>query len=81
MNPSLAHAELIDSFRRAEADVAHKNSLIKAAELKGPRAIQAAIDTAAEAAKRRNSFTKKLSALGVLPHDPDLAASPRVGAE
>jgi hypothetical protein len=39
--------------------------LIKAAEKKGPKAIQTAIETAAKAAKRRDSFAKKLEALGV----------------
>ena len=65
MNPSPAHAELIATFKRAEADAAHKFGLIKAAEKKGPKAIQTAIETAAKAAKRRDSFAKKLKALGV----------------
>jgi hypothetical protein len=38
--------------------------LIKAAEKKGPKAIQTAIDTAAKAAKRRDSFAKKLGVFG-----------------
>ncbi len=65
MNQSLAHAELIATFRRAEVDAAHKFGLIKAVENKGPKAIQAAIDTAAKAAKRRDSYAKKLKVLGV----------------
>jgi hypothetical protein len=65
VNPSPAHAELIATFKRAEADAAHKFGLIKAAEKKGPKAIQTAIDTAAKAAKRRDSFAKKLEVLGV----------------
>lgn len=65
MNQSVAHAELIASFRRAEADAAHKFGLIKAVEKKGPKAIQAAVETAAKAAKRRDSYAKKLNALGV----------------
>lgn len=65
MNPSPAHTELIATFKRAEADAAHKFGLIKAAEKKGPKAIQTAIDTAAKAAKRRDSFAKKLSTLGL----------------
>ena len=64
MNPPPAHTELIATFKRAEADAAHKFGLIKAAEKKGPKAIQTAIDTAAKAAKRRDSFAKKLEALG-----------------
>lgn len=65
MNQSVPHAELIASFRRAEADAAHKFGLIKAVETKGPKAIQAAVETAAKAAKRRNSYAKKLDVLGV----------------
>ncbi len=65
MNPSTAHAELIATFKRAEADAIHKFGLIKAAEKKGPKAIQTATETAAKAAKRRNSFAKKLKVLGV----------------
>ncbi len=65
MNPSLAHAELIATFKRAQADAAHKFGLIKAAAQKGPKAVQAATETAAKAAKRRDSYTRKLDALGV----------------
>lgn len=65
MNPSPAHADLIAIYRRAEAEAAHKFGLIKAAANKGPKAIQAATDTAAKAAKRRDSYAKKLLALGV----------------
>ena len=65
LNPTVTHAELIATYRRAEADAAHKFGLIKAAAHKGPKAIQAATETAAKAAKRRDSFAKKLDALGV----------------
>ena len=65
MNPSVAHAELIATYRRAEADAAHKFGLIKAIEKKGPKAIQAAVETAAKAAKRRDSYAEKLNVLGV----------------
>ena len=65
MNPYPTHAELIATFKRAEADAAHKFGLIKAAEKKGPKAIQTAIETAAKAAKRRDSFAKKLGGLGL----------------
>lgn len=65
MNPPVTHAELIATFRGAEADAAHKFGLIKAVEKKGPKAIQAAIETAAKAAKRRDSYAKKLGVLGV----------------
>ena len=65
MSPTIAHAELIATFKRAEADAAHKFGLIKAAAHKGPKAIQAATETAAKAAKRRDSFAKKLEILGI----------------
>ncbi len=69
MNPSVPHAELIAAFRRAEADATHKTGLIKALANKGPRAIQAAMETAAKAEKRRDSFAKKLKALGLVLTD------------
>ena len=65
VNPSVAHAELIATFRRARADATHKFGLIKLVANKGPKAIQAAAETAAKAAKRRDSFAKKLHELGV----------------
>lgn len=65
VNPSLAHTELIATFKRSEADAAHKLGLIKAAAQKGPKAVQAAAETAAKAAKRRDSYAKKLDTLGV----------------
>ena len=65
VNPSVAHAELIATFRRAEADAAHKFGLIKAVSKKGPKALQAAVDSAAKAANRRDSYAKKLEVLGV----------------
>ena len=65
MNQSVAHAELIASYRRAEADAAHKFGLIKAIKKKGPKAIRTAVETAAKAAKRRDSYAKKLNVLGV----------------
>ena len=66
MNQSVnEHAALIAAFRRAETDAAHKFGLIQTVAKKGPKAIQAAVETAAKAAKRRDAFAKKLSALGV----------------
>lgn len=65
MNPSLAHAELIATFKRARADAAHKFGLIQVAAKKGPKAIQAAVDAADKAAKRRDSYAKKLESVGV----------------
>ena len=65
MNPTVAHAELITTFKRAQADAAHKFGLIKAAAPKGPKAVQAATETASKASKRRDAYAKKLEALGV----------------
>jgi enoyl-CoA hydratase/carnithine racemase len=65
VNSSTAHAELIATFRRAEAEAAHKFGLIKAAAAKGPKAIQMAVETADKAAKRRDAYAKKLAALKV----------------
>jgi hypothetical protein len=65
VNQYVAHTEVIASFRRAEADAAHRFGLIKAVAKKGPKAIQAAVDSAAKAAKRSDSYAKKLSTLGV----------------
>ncbi len=69
MNPSVDHAELIATFKRAQADAAHKFGLIKAAAKKGPKAVQAAAETAAKATKRRDAYAKKLDALGVSLND------------
>ncbi len=65
MNPSVAHTELIATFKRAQADATHKFGLIKTVAQKGPKAVQAAAEIAAKAAKRRDSYAKKLDALGV----------------
>jgi enoyl-CoA hydratase/carnithine racemase len=65
MTLPVAHAELIATFKRAEADAAHKFGLIKAAAKKGPKAVQAATETAAKAANRRDAYAKKLDTLGV----------------
>ena len=69
MNQSAAHAELIATFRRAVVEADYKSGLIKSAGNKGPKAIQAAIETAAKAAKRRDSYAQKLNVLGVIPKD------------
>ena len=65
MNSSIAHAELIATFKRAEAEAAHKFSLIKTVATKGPKAIQKAVETAEKAAKRRDAYAKKLATLKV----------------
>ena len=69
VNQSVAHAELIAAFKRAEADAAHKFGIIKTVANKGPKAIAVAVEVAAKAAKRRDSFAKKLADLGVDPKD------------
>jgi hypothetical protein len=69
VNPSGPHAALIAAYRREEADAAHKTGLIKALAKKGPGAIQTATVTAAKAEKRRDSFAKKLKAVGVILTD------------
>jgi len=63
------HARLIATFRRAEADANHKFALIKTVEKKGPKAIQAAVETATKAAKRRDSYAQKMTALCVSLRD------------
>jgi hypothetical protein len=69
VNPSLAQAELIAAFKSAEAEAAHKFGLIKVVLSKGPKAIQMAVETAAKASKRRDSYAKKLAVLGVVLSD------------
>lgn len=69
MNSPIAHAELIATYKRAKADAAHKLGLISTVAKKGPKAIQAAVDTSARADKRRDSLAKKLRALGVALED------------
>lgn len=66
MKPPVPHAELIATYQRAAADAAHKLGLIQTVAKKGPKAIQAAVDTAARAEKRRDAYAKKLGALGVV---------------
>ncbi|MCV2370391.1 hypothetical protein [Roseateles oligotrophus] len=65
VNSSTAHAALIATFRRAQADAAHKFGLIQTVSKKGPKAIKAASEAAAKAAKRRDAYAKKLIDLGV----------------
>lgn len=59
------NAKLMATYERAVADAAHKLALTKAAASKGPKAIQAAVDTAAKAVKRRDSYAARLARLGV----------------
>jgi hypothetical protein len=69
VNQTVPHIELIAAYKRAKADAAHKFGLIKAVAGKGPKAIQVAVDTAAKAGKRRDSYSKKLAELGVKLED------------
>jgi len=69
LNPQRRHAELIATFKRAEAEAAHKVGLVTAAAQKGPKAIQAATETAVKAVKRRDAYAKKLVTLGLYPLD------------
>ena len=66
VRPSAPHADLIATHKLAAADAAHKLVLIQTVVKKGPKAIQAAVDTAAKAEKRRDAYAKKLNALGVV---------------
>nr|WP_240964677.1 hypothetical protein [Acidovorax sp. SRB_24] len=56
---------MLATFKRAKVEAAHKQGLIKTVAAKGPKAIQAAVDTAAKAAKRRDAYAAKLAQLGV----------------
>lgn len=58
-------AELLVTYQHAVADAAHKQGLIQTVARKGPKAIAAAVDAAAKATKRRNSYAAKLRELGV----------------
>ena len=60
-----AYPELFATYQRAKADAEHKFALISTVAKKGPKAVQAAVDTSARADKRRDSFAKKLRTLGV----------------
>jgi hypothetical protein len=66
MKSPVAHADLIATHKRAAANASHKLGLIQSAAKKGPKAIQAAVETAARAEKRRAAYAKKLSNLGVV---------------
>jgi len=64
LNPT-EHAKLIATYKRAVAEADHKQALIRIAASKGPMAIQAAVNTAAKAIKRRDSYAAKLAQIGV----------------
>lgn len=69
MQTSDLYADLIATFRRSHAEACHKQNLIKAAERKGPKAIAAAVDTAAKAVKRRDSYARKWAEAGLRADD------------
>ena len=69
VNKSIARVKLISTFRSAEVEANYKFGLIKSAGNKGPKAIQAAIETAVKAAKRRDSYAQKLNVLGAILKD------------
>lgn len=64
MNVNSSLADLNATYRRAAADAAHKHGLIQTVAKKGPDAIQAAVDTAAKAEKRRVTWARKLAEAG-----------------
>ena len=64
-----AYPELFATYQRAKADAAYKLGLISTVAKKGPKAVQAAVDTSVRADKRRDSFARKLRALGVVLED------------
>jgi hypothetical protein len=65
VTPSPAHAELIATFKRAEADAAHKFGLIKAAEKKGPRPFRRPLKLRQRQPNAAIHSPKKLEGLGV----------------
>lgn len=65
MNLPIEPAALLATYRKAVAEAEHKHSLIQSVARKGPKAIEAAVDTAAKAAKRRDTYAAKLTQLGV----------------
>ena len=69
MTHPVEHAELLATYQRAVEDARHKTSLIQTVANKGPKAIAAAVDTAAKANKRKNAFAAKLKQLGVQIED------------
>ena len=79
VNQHVAHAQLIATYKRAQADAAHKQGLIKAVAAKGPKAIQAASETAAKAARRRDVLATQLAQAGVTDIESALRTSAQKG--
>lgn len=65
VNPAPEHAALLASYRKVAAEAAKKAGLVRALAAKGPKAIQAASETAAKAARRRDVLAAQLARLGV----------------
>lgn len=69
MKPLDGPAQLLAALARAQVEADHKHALIALVAQKGPKAIQAALETAAKAAKRRDSLAKKLELLQAQTRD------------
>lgn len=60
-----AHADLLNRYRKAAAEAAQKEQLVRVVAAKGPRAIQLASETAAKAVRRRKALETQLEQLGI----------------
>ena len=60
-----AHAELLNRYRKAAAEAAQKEQLVRVVAAKGPRAIALASETAAKAVRRRKVLETQLEQLGI----------------
>lgn len=65
MNLDPMQRDLLNRYEKAVAETKKKLDLVRAAALKGPKAIEAASDTAAKAARRRDVLAAQLARLGV----------------
>lgn len=63
VNTNLDYQDLKVRHEKAVAETAKKQALVKAAAHKGPKAIQAASETAAKAARRRDVLSAQLARL------------------
>lgn len=68
---------LLASYRKVAAEADKKLSLVRALAAKGPKAIQAASETAAKAARRRDVLATQLAQAGVA----DIESALRVSAQ
>ena len=65
VNDAVPYAALRERYRKAAAEAAFKQDLVRSVAAKGPQAIRAATDTARKAAKRRDDLAAQLASLGV----------------